>query len=148
MTATCREACCSALPRQSVTELFERGYRRNYAEPLSIRGTARSDAEGNSAEFSLELAAGRIAAVGFHATTCATLIAYSELIAETVPGFAIGIAREFSAADLVDALAGVPEQKRARAALAIEAFRAALDAAESTDAGRQSTESEIGEDSA
>ena len=148
MTATCREACCSALPRQSVTELFERGYRRNYAAPLSIRGAACTDAEGNRAEFSLELSAGRIAAIGFHTTTCATLIAYCELIAETVPGFTIGIAREFSAADLVAALAGVPEQKRARAALAIEAFRAALDAAESTDAGRQNTESKIGEDSA
>jgi NifU-like protein involved in Fe-S cluster formation len=130
MTATCLEACCSVMPRQTVTELFERGYRRNYAEPLSIRGMALTDAEGNRAEFSLELAAGRLAAIGFRATTCATLIAYSELIAETVPGFAIGIAREFSAADLIDALAGVPELKRARAALAISAFRAALDAAE------------------
>ena len=131
MTATCREACCSVLPRQSVTELFERGYRRNYAAPLSIRGTPHTDIEGNRAEFSLELSAGRLAAIGFRATTCATLIAYCELIVEAVPGFAIGIAREFSAADLVDALAGVPEPKRVRAALAIEAFRAALDAAES-----------------
>jgi NifU-like protein involved in Fe-S cluster formation len=131
MTATCREACCNVMPRQSVTELFERGYRRNYAAPLSIRGAALADTEGNRAEFSLELSAGRLAAIGFHATTCATLIAYSELIAETVPGFAIGIAREFSAADLADALEGVPEPKRVRAALAISAFRAALDAAES-----------------
>jgi NifU-like protein involved in Fe-S cluster formation len=131
MTATCREACCSVLPRQSVTELFERDYRRNYAAPLSIRGTGLTDAEGNRAEFSLELSAGRLAAIGFRATTCATLFAYSELIVETVPGFSIGIAREFSAADLIDALDGVPEPKRARAALAIEAFRAALDAAES-----------------
>ena len=129
MTATCREACCSAMPRQTVSELFERGYRRNYAAPHSIRGAALTDAEGNRAEFSFELSAGRIAAIGFRATTCATLIAYSELIAETVPGFAIGIAREFSAEDLVDALEGVPELKRARAALAISAFRAALDAA-------------------
>ena len=136
MTTTCREACCSAMPRQTVSELFERGYRRNYAPTLSICGAACTDAEGNRAEFSLELSAGRLAAIGFRATTCATLIAYSELIAETVPGFSIGIAREFSAADLMDALEGVPELKRARAALAIAAFRAALDAAES----RQSIE--------
>ena len=136
MTATCREACCNVMPRQSVTELFERGYRRNYATPLSIRGAALADTEGNRAEFSLELSAGRLAAIGFRATTCATLIAYSELIAETVPGVAVAIAREFSAADLVDALAGVPELKRARAALAISAFRAALDAAESRQLAR------------
>ena len=136
MTATCREACCSVMLRQSVSELFERGYRRNYAAPLSIRDAALTDAEGNRAEFSLELSAGRLKAIGFRATTCATLIAYCELIAETVPGFAVGIAREFSAVDLVDALAGVPEQKRTRAALAISAFRAALDAAESRQLAR------------
>jgi hypothetical protein len=129
MTAVCREACCSVTPRLSVTELFQRGFARNRAAPLPLRGAARGDAEGNRAEFSLRLAAGRIAALGFRATTCATLIAYCELIAETVPGFSLAIAREFSAADLVDALEGVPAQKHGRAALAISAFRAALDAA-------------------
>jgi hypothetical protein len=129
MTATCREACCSVTPRMSASELFARGFRRNRAAPLPVRGAARTDAEGNAAAFSLDLAANRIAAVGFRVTTCATLVAYCELIAETVPGFDIEIARAFSAADLIDALEGVPEFKRGRAALAIEGFRAALDAA-------------------
>jgi NifU-like protein involved in Fe-S cluster formation len=129
MTATCREACCAATPRMTVSELFERGFRRNRAAPLSVEGRPHTDAEGNTIAFSLELSGSRIAAIGFRATTCATLIAYSELIAETVPGFGVEIARAFSAADLIDALDGVPPQKRARAALAIDAFHAALAAA-------------------
>jgi len=129
MTAACREACCSVTPRMSVGELFQRGLRRNRAAPLATRGAPCIDAEGNVAQFSLDLAGSRIAAVGFRATTCATLVAYCELIAETVPGFELEIARAFSARDLIDALDGVPEFKRGRAALAIAAFRAALDAA-------------------
>jgi NifU-like protein involved in Fe-S cluster formation len=131
MTATCRESCCSVTPRVSVAELFDRGFRRNHAEPLSIAGAPCADAEGNSARFSLELADGKLAAIGFRATSCATLIAYCELIAEMVPGFSIEIAEGLSARDLIEALAGVPELKRPCAALAVAAFRAALTEARS-----------------
>jgi len=36
MTAACREACCSVTARLTVGDLFERGFRRNRAAPLSI----------------------------------------------------------------------------------------------------------------
>ena len=143
MTATCREACCSVMPRQSVTELFERGYRRNYAAPLSIRGAALIDAEGNRAEFGLELSAGRIAAIGFRATTCATLIAYCEYIAEIVPGFRLELARELTATNLVDCVPGIHALKRDRAVLASAAFRAALVAADEFQRGEPSNESRL-----
>jgi NifU-like protein involved in Fe-S cluster formation len=126
MTVTCRESCCSVTPRRTVSELFERGFRRNRAAPLPIEGAQLTDAEGNAARFSLEVADGRVAGLGFRATTCATLIAYCELIAEIVPGSRLEIARELTAANLVDALPGVPALKRERAMLAIAAFRAAL----------------------
>jgi hypothetical protein len=131
MIATCREACCSVTPRATVGELFERGFRRNRSKPLSIQGSPCTDAEGNSARFSLELADGRLAAIGFLATTCATLLAYCELIAEITPGFGLEIAEGLSARDLVEAVPGVPQLKRPRAVLAIAAFRAALAAARS-----------------
>ena len=131
MTATCREACCSVTPRVTVGELFERGFRRNRAKPLAIEGSKCTDAEGNSARFSLELADGKLAAVGFRVTTCATLLAYCELVAEIAPGFGPEIAEGLSARDLVEAVPGVPELKRPRAVLAIAAFRAALAAARS-----------------
>src|SRR4051812_40012602 len=126
MTTAGREACCSVTPRRTVSELFERGFRRNRAAPLSIEGPQLTDAEGNAAGFSLDVVDGQVAGLGFRATTCATLIAYCELIAEIVPGSRLEIARELTAANLVDALPGVPALKRERAMLAIAAFRAAL----------------------
>lgn len=126
MTAACREACCSVTARLTVADLFERGFRRNRAAPLSIEGALRADAEGNAARFSVEIAQGKLAAVNFRATTCATLIAYCELIAELVPGMRAEMAKQLAARDVVEGLPGVPPLKHARAALAIEAFRAAL----------------------
>jgi NifU-like protein involved in Fe-S cluster formation len=64
--------------------------------------------------------------VSFRTTSCATLIAYGELIAETVPGMRLELAKAVTARDLVDALPGVPALKRERAVLAVAAFRSAL----------------------
>jgi NifU-like protein involved in Fe-S cluster formation len=129
MTATCREVCCSVKPRLTVSELFERGYRRSRAAALSIEGERHTDANGNTARFSLDPMDGRIIGVGFRATTCATLIAYCEFLAEAVPGFHLEIAKELTAAQLVASVPGVPPLKHNRAVLAIAAFRAALAAA-------------------
>jgi NifU-like protein involved in Fe-S cluster formation len=67
--------------------------------------------------------------MNFRATTCITLIAYSELIAELVTGQNAREAAAIEAADLVALLPDVPLLKRDRALLAIDAFRAALIAA-------------------
>ena len=125
MTATCRLPCCAA-PRMTVSELLERGMRRNRNAPLAIEGDACTDTEGNGARFSIAIAGGTVTAVGFRATSCATLIAYGELIAETMPGRSLDLAAGLSARDLVDALPGVPPLKRDRAVLAVAAFRSAL----------------------
>ncbi|HJS07751.1 MAG TPA: iron-sulfur cluster assembly scaffold protein [Pirellulales bacterium] len=110
----------------TVSELLERGLRRIRAAPLAVEGEDCADAEGNRARFSIEAAGGKVAAVGFRATTCATLIAYGELIAETTPGLRVELAAGLTARDLVDALPGVPPLKRERAVLAVAAFRSAL----------------------
>ena len=128
MTATCREPCC-APPRMTVSELFERGLRRNRDAARSVQGGACHDGDGNAASFSLDLDGGKIAAVAFRVSVCATLIAYCELIAETLPGRTVDLAQALTARDLVEQLPGVPAQKRHRAVLAIAAFRAALAAA-------------------
>ena len=125
MTASCREACC-VKPRLTVSELFERGYRRNRAAPLPGEGAQCADTDGNTARFSLVIADGKIARIGFRATTCATLIAYCECVAEIVSGFSLEIAKELTAAELVASVPGVPPLKQNRAILAIAAFRAAV----------------------
>jgi NifU-like protein involved in Fe-S cluster formation len=133
MTPACREACCSATPRFTVSELFERGFRRNRAEPFPIVGEQVRDAEGNSAQFSIELENDTLIDVRFHASSCATLIAYCEAIAELIPGFDTEIAGHITPTELIEALPGVPALKQNRAVLAIAAFRAALFAAHKPD---------------
>src|SRR5262245_4255678 len=113
MTATCREACCSATPRFTVAELFERGYRRNREAPLSVEGETVADAEGNSARFSLKISDGKLEAARFRATACTTLIAYCQATAELLTGFSADMAGQLSAKDLVEALPGVPALKQA-----------------------------------
>jgi NifU-like protein involved in Fe-S cluster formation len=141
MTATCREACCSVTPRLTVAELFERGFRRSREEPRAIAGATCAGAEDNTVSFSLDITDGRIAAVGFRASCCATLIAYCEYIAEIAPGFRLAIARELTAPNVVDSVPGVPALKRDRAVLAIAAFRAALLAADEFQRGEPINES-------
>src|SRR4051812_36419402 len=101
MAALYREACCNRTPRLSVSELVERGFRVIRAPSLPIEGSRCDDAEGNAACFSLDVRDGRIAAVRFRATPCATLIAYCELIAETVPNFRLEIAKSLSTGSLI-----------------------------------------------
>jgi NifU-like protein involved in Fe-S cluster formation len=143
MTATCREACCNITPRLSVSELFERGFRRTRAAPLTVQGATCTGVEGNTASFSLDVANGKITLVGFRASCCATLIAYCEFIVQITPGFRLELARALTAANLVDGLPGVPALKHNRAVLAIAAFRAALMAAEKLEWGVTADESRI-----
>ena len=130
-------------PRLTVAELFERGFRRNREAPHAIVGAPCIGAEDNTLSFSLDVAEGRIARVGFHASCCATLIAYCEYIAEIAPGFSLMIARELTAANLADSVPGVPALKRDRAVLAIAAFRAALLAADEFQRGEPANESRL-----
>jgi NifU-like protein involved in Fe-S cluster formation len=126
MTAACREACCSVAPRFTVAELFERGHRRNRAEPLALEGETVADAEGNNARFSVDLDGDRLAEIRFRASSCTTLIAYSEALAELLAGFDAAMAAQYAPQDLVAALPGVHPLKKNRAVLAVAALRAAL----------------------
>jgi hypothetical protein len=132
MTATCREACCSVTPRLTVAELFERGFRRIRMAPLPIEGAPCHGADGNQAQFSIDVTDGKLTAIGFRASCCATLIAYCEFVAEIARGFRLEIARGLTAGNLVESLPGVPALKQDRAVLAIAAFRAALAQAQSS----------------
>src|SRR3982074_1925704 len=102
MTAPCRAACCSVTPRLTVSELFERGFRRNRAAPLPIEGAAFADADGNTARFRVDVTDATIAGVSFRASSCATLIAYCEYLVEVTPGFRLDIATAFTATSLVE----------------------------------------------
>jgi NifU-like protein involved in Fe-S cluster formation len=126
MTAACREACCSVTPRFTVADLFERGFRRNRTAPFAIEGGAIADVEGNSARFSVTLDGTKLADLRFRVSSCTTLIAYSEALAQLLRGLDAGLAAQFTPHELVAALPGVPALKQNRAVLAVAALRAAL----------------------
>ena len=110
----------------TVSELLERGLRRNREALPADPAPDCTDAEGNAARFAVTLAGDRVGPIGFRATTCATLIAYCEWLAETVPDQRVSLAAALTPRDLIDAVPGVPPLKRERAVLAVAAFRAAF----------------------
>lgn len=118
-----------ALRRLTVHELFQAGLRRAGGQPLPMAGPLCRLAEGMFIRFSLRVKDDRIEAVAFKASTCVTLVAYCERLAKLVTGLGLADAIEITDADLVAALPGVHPAKRDRAAMAIEAFRAAVQAA-------------------
>lgn len=126
MMDECMKPCCGVSARLSVSDLFDRGLRRSRQVPLPVQGDERRGAGDLVARFSLSVENGKLGQVRFKASTCITLIAYCELIAETATGGSIQQSARLSAADLVAALPDVPALKRDRAPLAIAAFRDAL----------------------
>ncbi len=126
----CTMACCGVAARRNVSDLFDRGLCRARQAPLAIEGDERRDGNGLAARFSLAVADGRLAQIGFKASTCITLVAYCELIAELAAGRDIRQAARLSSAGLIAELPDVPPLKRDRAPLAIAAFRDALERAQ------------------
>ena len=118
-------ACCGAPQRPSASELCDRGLRRNRLEPFELAGSTLHS-EGLAAQFSLQCRGPAIASVRFKVSTCATLLAYCELLAELAVECSIAEGGKFTAPLLVSELPGVPVYKRNRAALAVAAFRSAL----------------------
>lgn len=77
------------------------------------------------ASFSLKLEGDHIADVSFRSTTCITLVAYCECLAEMVEGLTLRDA-VVASSGLSNRLSGVPIMKQHRAALAGSAFLAAV----------------------
>lgn len=132
---SCAGACCGNTPRRVVSDLFDRGYRRNRLPPFAIEGAELRDGNDLSARFSLDFAGDTIKDIRFRAATCITLIAYCELLAELTSGKNAREAAQLSESALISALPDVPLLKRDRASLAIRAFRAALEAASRLEPG-------------
>ncbi|MCC7418470.1 MAG: iron-sulfur cluster assembly scaffold protein [Acidobacteria bacterium] len=120
-------ACCSASPRvPSIIDYIERGLRRRRRPPLPIAGDVQHDAGGRHARFTLAVDGDTISAVAFEATTCATLVACCEQLAETVTGRSLDHAR--SAVPLAQ-LPQVPPDRHYLSTFAARALQSALDRA-------------------
>ncbi|MCP5114967.1 MAG: iron-sulfur cluster assembly scaffold protein [bacterium] len=124
--ATAGDGCCDPSLGRSITDYISRGWRRSRAEPLPIVGPLLPDSAGRTVRYSLRVADGVIREVRFEASSCATLMAYCEVIAERMVGESLQAARHVRPDTVAGLLSGVPPQKLNRTVLATAAFRAAV----------------------
>jgi NifU-like protein involved in Fe-S cluster formation len=122
----CTQGCCGVSRRRTVSDCFDRGLRRNRAEPFSIVGEKIADANGLAAQFSLNIENGVIEAVRFNVTSCVALVAYAEVLAEEAGKLSLSSALAIAPRTLVETLEGVPLFRRDRANLAVAALRSAI----------------------
>ena len=107
----------------SPLDYFERGLHRRRRPLLPIVGDPRADEEDRRVRFSLSVADGVIDDVVFEATTCPTLIAFCEVLAERVQGHpAHDLAALVHPDAICAALPGIPPYKRNLALLASTGF--------------------------
>lgn len=125
----CTQGCCGAARRRTVSDCFDRGLRRNRAEPFGISGETLRDANALEAQFSLKLENGLIEAVRFKVTSCVALTAYAEVLAEEAEKLSLASAIAITPQVLVETLEGVPLFRRDRANLAVAALRSAISTA-------------------
>ncbi len=112
--------------RRTVIEYFERALQRSGRPQLPLIGPLERGPGGLAVCFSLNLVAGRIRGAEFKATTCTTLLAYCELLAELIMGLTPTEARRLDTGRLIDGLPGVPPTLHNRAGLPIAALTSAL----------------------
>ncbi|HET8550495.1 MAG TPA: hypothetical protein VFL57_20935 [Bryobacteraceae bacterium] len=107
----------------TVYDYFERAYRRSL-DPVA--GEPVCDEHGNCAMFSVDVMAGRIAAVRYRCTVCITLVGLCQHLSELVTGLDAGAILEMQPDTLLGLHPEVPESKRPAALLALEALQSAV----------------------
>lgn len=122
----CTQGCCGVARRRSVSDCFDRGLRRNRAEPFVLAGETLRDANGLEAQFSLKIENDLIEAARFKVTSCVALTAYAEVLAEEAEKLSLTSANAITPLTLIDLLEGVPLFRRDRANLAVAALRSAI----------------------
>jgi hypothetical protein len=111
--------------RHDVYYYFQQACRRELPPASPRRWVSQDDA---TAGFRVEIGKyGRIETAEYRCTTCITLVAMCEHVAELLRGATLEQARGFSAVELLRWHPEVPPMRRSRAYLAIAAAHAALE---------------------
>jgi NifU-like protein involved in Fe-S cluster formation len=111
--------------RRDVYYYFQKAYRRQLQQTSSFRFLADDDAQ---AAFVIRIAPpDKIAAVEYRCTTCMTLVAVCEHIAEELQGSTLARARTLTAENILQQHPEIPQSRHSRAHLAAAAARAALE---------------------
>jgi nitrogen fixation NifU-like protein len=95
-------------------------------EAPDLTGVAGTPGRGAFLVLYLKIEGGRIAAARYRTYGCGPTIAAGSMLTELILGRTIGACLELTAEDLIEALDGVPPDKRHCPALAIGALRNAL----------------------
>jgi NifU-like protein involved in Fe-S cluster formation len=111
---------------RTVYDYFQRANKRTFDRFNGISGAKCVDVEGNSAIFWLESADGRIVAAEYKCTTCCTLVALCEHLAEALTGVTFDDARQWTAEQLLALHPEIPPVRQDRAMLAVSAVQSAL----------------------
>lgn len=114
--------CGCTVQRRSICDYFQHACRRVPAGGGGIAGEVVYGEDGACAQFFLEIDQGGITAATYKCTSCVTLIALCEHVAELVAGGEDRITPE----RLLRLHPEIPPAKRERAALAVAALRAAM----------------------
>lgn len=111
----------------TVYDYFQRACRRD-PEPLrGFSGDQCFDSDGNSVVFALETAESELIVKGrYRCTTCVTLVAFCERLAEELSGSTTVDAASWSAERLLSLHPEVPPVRRDRAMLAVTAVQSAV----------------------
>ncbi len=112
----------------TVHDFFQAAYLKigSHAGPAAHWGPLRSDGNGLTVRFSVELAGDRLSSVRYRCSTCVTLVALCEHLSQAAKGWLLAEAQVFDAAKLLSLHPEIPASHQDRAALAIASFRAAL----------------------
>ncbi len=113
---------------KTVHDYYRQAYRKlaRLPEAGAPRFAAVFGADNNCAAFQLEVAGGFIARADYRCTTCVTLIALCEHLAELAIGMSVEEASGYRPVLLLDRHPEIPPGRRDRAELAVQALKVAL----------------------
>ncbi|MCP4582481.1 MAG: hypothetical protein GY839_12795 [candidate division Zixibacteria bacterium] len=117
-------SCDTAL--RKVIDYFDQGYRRSRDHKLPFRGKTVKNSSKLAAQFNVDVLDDHIRAINYKCTTCVTLIAYCERLAELATGLSLKEARQIAPPDLIITFPEVPSYKYDRANLAVQALLSAV----------------------
>lgn len=100
---------------------------RRSDEPLPAAcGERVTGSDGVEVRFLARVEGDRVVGSQYSASSCATLVAYAELLGELVEGASLVDAMKVTPRALIEALPGVPPGRHDRAGLVARAWRSAL----------------------
>ena len=111
---------------KTLYDYFQQAMRNSKHALTDTQGSLRFGEEGNCAAFEVGHCGGQICEVRFKCTSCFTLVAFCEHIAELARGMSVTEAQEIGPELLLELHPEVPARLTNRADLASAAFRAAL----------------------